>query len=218
MNLKLLLMKLHGKKVILSLILTIVFSSCISLTVEYPEITLYQLTQDSYPTIIDKPLNGSLLIRDFTIASQFDTDHLFADQGVNQIKRYYYHRWSTDFSDLATDFFVDRYSEKGIFRGGVVKSSTMLVPDYILEGHITDLMAYNYDEDSEIKNYVYLSINFQFIRKEVEKTGLVTIFNKSYYSIIERPDNSVATIVPAYSKAILQISDSLITDIIKAVQ
>ena len=120
-------------KSLLPLLLLSCLVSCINLRTDYPKITYYNLM--GAPTIIstDFQIDASLQIRDVEVAGGIEGDYLYYSSENSSIKKLFYHRWITDISSVATDFFKRRYSELNVFQQGVINSSSAVIPDYTLE-------------------------------------------------------------------------------------
>lgn len=204
-------------QIILALALTVIASGCVSITSKYPPIEYYKLHQEPVSAKNLGKIDITLMVRNFSVSSDLESENLQAIWDDNHIQKYYYHRWATDFPSMITDYFVERFSNVGAFTTGVVKSSSWILPDYYLEANILELTAKNSEKTAEGSNYVYVSLQITLARRTPLKTGKDVVFNENYYQKIERADNTVKSIVPAYSKALSQIADKVILDIEKAV-
>ncbi len=206
------------KKLTTALALIILLASCISLKEEYPEYKYYRLTQ--LPSTLEEedlaPLDASLQVRGFCASEGVNTDHFIAVYDETRMKKYYYHRWIANVADLTTDFLVNRYNQINVFAEGVVKSGSLIMPDYILEGQILDMTAQN-DEENE-KYSVFIALRITLLKKEHLKTSENIIFNKVFTEKVERKNEEIPSIASAFSKAASKVSDEILLEIIKAVK
>ncbi|MFH1049958.1 MAG: hypothetical protein V1779_03395 [bacterium] len=193
-------------------------TACFSLREEYPEVHYYRLNQIKSSGQINgsDKVEGTVQIRSFTGSDANNTDRLLGMWDDNRVQVYYYHRWITNASDLITDFIVERYNELGIFTGGVVKPGSILAADYILEGQLLDMVAYN-TNDSKQSNYVYISLRVSLIKNEALSTDKKILINKVFSVKQARKNNSAETIAGAFSVALSQISDELLMEIKNAI-
>jgi len=193
--------------------LFICLSGCISIKSDYPTIEYYRLEQEptKYRNIGTIP--NALLIRDFTVSEEIDTERLIAVVDNTSVKRYFYHRWITDCSSIITDFVVKRYNEMNTFANGVIKSTSIIMADYILEGHILDMIAYNSEENKEVKNEIFLSIRITLLGKIPNSTETEVLISKVYSRKEARPNNLASSIAPAFSKSFSSLADEILGDI-----
>jgi ABC-type uncharacterized transport system auxiliary subunit len=206
------------KKYILILFLAIISSSCLNLRVEYPEINYYRLTQfqGKFENMGLGNIEGTLQIRNFDVSDQIDTEHLLAIWSETKVQKYYYHRWITNCADMTTDFIVSRYNSFRVFTGGVVQSGSIIVPDYIMEGQVLDMIAYNTD-DKKKENYVFLSMRISLLKKVSLNIDKKIILNKVFEVKYPRDNAAVENIPVAFSRALSQISDQMFLEIQEAI-
>ena len=186
---------------------------CLSLKSEYPEIKLYKLNQEPAGFKNISTLDGIIQIRTFTSAEDINTDHFLAMWDGTRIQNYFYYRWVTTASDLVTDFVISRFNTFKVFKGGAIKTQTMLVPDYIMEGHIIDMIAHNSTKTDDGANTVSVSVQINILKREPLKADKKIILTKVYSANATRATNEASNIAPAFSKAVSQLSDNIITDI-----
>lgn len=187
-------------------------ASCINIRTEYPEITFYQLSGE--PSIIstDMKIDAALQIRDAEVADGIDTDHLIAMSENAKIKKYFYHRWTTDVASLTTDFFKKRYTELNVFRNGVINASSAVIPDFYLELRLVQMDCFSSTQKPKDSSYVEVVIQATLIKSPVDKTQTRTLAARSFKSRIKRPDAEIKSIVPAYNKAFSELTDMIFAD------
>lgn len=188
-------------------------TACINLRSDYMDITYYRLNQEKpkYPNI--GSAEGVLQIRDLEIAEELDTERMLALRNEIEVEKYHYHRWIVDAGALATDFLVERFNNLSAFEGGVIGPSSILVPDYIMEGKLLEMIARNADPRSDFKNSVYLSLKVAIIKRYPLESRTDIVLNKVYTKSVERPSDAVETIAPAFSKALSAIADEIMFDV-----
>ena len=205
-------------KVITCLILSLLLTSgCFSIKSDYPRVEYYRLSPEPLSLKNIAKINASLLVRDFSAGGELDTEHLTVLWSDNQVQQYYYHRWVNDCATLVTDFIINRYNQYNAFGGSVVRSSSYILPDYILEGQILELIAVNNAEKSKEPCNVSLSIQVNLLSRIPLKPENKVVLSKVYNLKVPRENNSVKTIVTAASKGISQIADKLLIDIQTAI-
>jgi ABC-type uncharacterized transport system auxiliary subunit len=194
------------KKVYLLLLSLITLMSCISFKSEYPVINYYNLTQET--SLINSKINidGVLQIRDVSASDIFDTDQISAVWDNKTVEKYFYHRWGSDVPAMVSDFLFKRFTDMKIFNGGVVKSTSMMNPDYIIEAKVTDMTAYNYNDKGE--NCVTVSVHLNLIKRENDSPGKV-ILSDVFTSKKTRKDNLASSMAPAFSLAMSEITDKI---------
>lgn len=195
------------------------FTSCINLREEYPEIHYYRLNQTDgkIQNIGTGTIEGTLQIRDFSVSDEIDTDNFLAVSGGTSIQKYFYHRWISNCSELVTNFILTRYNNLGVFTKGAVKPGSMILPDYILEGQVIDMMAHNNEGEEKNINYVYISLRISLLKKVPLNTDKAIILNKIFTVKSPRINNSVESIATAFSNAVSQISDQMLLEIQEAI-
>ena len=205
------------KILILSILLAFYLTSCINIRTPSPNINYYTLEPGEISKEKFEQLPGALKIRKFTISNEYDTEHIIATRSDNRIKKYFYHRWLNNFSQMSLDYIINTFSKNEIFDKGVLESTTYVLPDYILEGHIIELYAMN-DEDEDGDNYVKLSVKYNFIKRFDEAKDPAIIFNKVFTEKVKRPDNKARSILKVFNIAMNRITLDLIKEITRSVK
>jgi ABC-type uncharacterized transport system auxiliary subunit len=192
-------------------------SGCLNLKKEYPEIKYYGLTQDKM--LIDSlpSRDVALLLRNVELPEAYSVRSIIANVDNRTIQRYFYFRWINDFSYLATDFLESRLIGYKLFGKGVVRNSSISLPDYFLESRIIEMDIRNsiLNPDS---NFVSMSVNFNFFKRTETKEGNKLLFSKTFDHMVKRPNNYAESIPPAVSKALSVISDFAVAEIAKNIE
>jgi ABC-type uncharacterized transport system auxiliary subunit len=193
-------------------------SGCINLKDEYPKINYYTLKHE--PTSLSNMAlkNVSLVVRDLNLNEAYSGVQLLANWEKNRVQKYFYHRWINDFSQIATDFLITRLTRMNIFKGGVSNSTTSIIPDYILEGKITELSAQNSEVDVKGNCFVNMEVSVTFFRRNQKGVPIEQIFSKIYSVKSQRMNNDAETIPEAFSKSYSMICDQIIVDVNNAVE
>ncbi len=210
-------MKFIKKLVLLFLFISII-PSCINLKDEYPEFHFYRLTQfpGSSSEMNLGTTKGSLQVRDFTASEEIDDESLTAIYDKIKVKKYFYHRWISNLSDMFTEFIINRYSKVNVFEGGVIRPGSLIIPNYILEGQILD-MGFFVNEDSNDGNYAEISIRITLLKRDEMNTNNSVILNK-IYTVRHPVDSDDVELIPiAYSRALSQITDQMLIEIINTI-
>lgn len=193
----------------ISILVVLVFGlyGC-GLRTEYPDIHYYKL--NSYPETKIKEsavFNASLLIRDVMVSSGDETDQIMTTNEDGSIKKYFYHRWISDIPSLISDFFRERYTKFGLFKGGISKSASAIIPDYILEITILDFKSQNTSKGAPFVEVTVTATVLAHPRdaaKPIEK-----LFTKTFKSHEFRQNTDANAIAPAFSKALNTIADDI---------
>ncbi len=191
-------------------------SGCFNFTKEYPEIKYYGLTQDKM--LIDSlhSRDVALLLRNVEVPETYAVRSIIANVDNKSIQRYFYFRWINDFSYLATDFLESRLIEYKLFGKGVVRNSSISLPDYYLESRVIEMDIRNSTVNSD--NYVKMAINFNFFKRTETDDGNKLLFSQTYDHMVKRPNNYAESIPPAVSKALSVISDFVVAEMTKHIE
>lgn len=196
----------------------ILINGCVNFKSDYPEISYYRFKQEALSDINQNPLPVAVQFRDFSISSQINPFQLTAMEGENEVSVYYYYRWSEDCSDLITDFLIARYSNYNIFKGGVLTPGNIIMPDYFVEGALIEMIAHNTEDEDIEKPYVDLQIKISLAQRDVNLSYENVLLTKVYKSKIFRESNKAETIAPAFNKALNEIADKILPEIVAAIQ
>lgn len=209
-------------KLMLILIIPLILvsvNSCINIKSDYPQIQYYRLNQE--PTKLKNigKIEGSLQVRAITISEEFKYDNLLALWDSSYIQMYYYHRWIANPDALVTDFIINRLNNLNVFKNGVLNSSSIAVPDYILEGQIIDWTVYSSNKgiSGQYTNSVSFAIRINIVKRDSLGSIRNNIINKVYSIRIPRPNTNVQSIAPAFSSAVSSVTDMIIMDIQTAI-
>lgn len=192
------------------------FNSCISLRTEYPAIEYYRLEQDPLTLKNVGKIDATILIREVIPSAELESTHLMGIWSDGRIQRYNYHHWNSEIAPMVTDFIVKRLNLYSGFSGGVIKITSSILPDYILETQLIDMMAYNTEKADE-GNYVFVSLQANLIKRIPLDTNKNIILSQVYTQKISRQNNSVKTIAPAFSTAFSLLTDKILIDIQSAI-
>lgn len=201
----------------LVIIFGIIFTSCINIRSKYEPVNYYLLQQTPLLAGFPEKFPTTLIVREFRISSQYDTENLLARQ-KDGIKLYYYHRWLNTPNVLITDYVINRLNRHNVFNGGVHSFATIAVSDYFLEGTINEFIAYNDEKKGPQDNYVSISIQATFLKRQRLKATDSVLFSNVYETKVYRKDNSVTNIAESFSRGLAEITDKIMSDIIKALK
>lgn len=210
--------KIFVKSIAAALFLALALSGCIELKEEYPDIKYYAFTQEPFSIQSFAVSPVTLMARDFIMNSEYETQHILARWADGRVQRYFYHRWAGDLSSLITDFISNRINISRAFAGGVVKPTMLVMPDYIIEGEIMEMIAKNSENAGPGDNYVKAVIKINLLTRAPQGHRERLIFAKIYEDQVNRRDNLVVSIAPAFSEALSRIAETMIVDIGEAVK
>ncbi len=203
--------------VIFAPIIAVLLTSCISIRSKYEPVNYYLLQQTPLLAGYTEKFPTQLIVREFRISSQYETEHLLAFQR-DGIKLYYYHRWLNMPNILVTDYLITRLNRHNVFSGGVHSFSTIAVSDYYLEGTINEFIAFNDEKRGSSENFVIISIQATFLKREKLKVADTVLFSNLYETKVFRKDNSVTNIADTFSRGLAEIADKIMGDIIQALR
>lgn len=202
------------KKILFLLLCTACLATgCFSIRTEYQPTVFYRLVQKPSAIRVADTLPGTLYIRTFAANEEFNNDHIVFLRNNTEIDFYSYHRWISEAPEMVTDFVTNRYINGNMFRKGIIGSGSALVPNYILEGKILQMVANNGES-----NDVTLELQVTVVGLEPMKVERPVILQKVYAKTVARNNNTAASIPDAYSEALSSISDELLVDLEKAIR
>ncbi|OGU60636.1 MAG: hypothetical protein A2X64_07840 [Ignavibacteria bacterium GWF2_33_9] len=198
------------------ILLSLMFTSCINLREDYPEINYYGIKTDNIKAAKFKA-EGLLQVRPFGGANLLSERRFMVETSEGKTDKYYYHRWSDDFQELFTWEVISQLSKGKYFTDGIVNQGTALIPDYILEGDILSLRIYN-DEDNRVdSSFVELQVKINLISRKPSKSSINSLYTNDYTQRITRKSNKALTISAAVSKAAEMIITQIGDDIVKQI-
>lgn len=193
--------------------------SCFSLKSNFQPTSYYKLVQKPTAVHVADTLPGTLYIRTFTTNEEYNNDHIVYykedsyKDSVRQVDYYIYHRWLSEMPDMVTDFIANRYIEKNIFRQGIVQTGSSLMPDYILEGKVLEMIADNGSDAS-----VLVKLHISLVRFEPLSVERSVLLQRVYEARVPRAHTAPSSIATAYSTAFSDIADRMLADIASAVR
>lgn len=202
------------KKILFLLLCTATLATgCFSIRTEYQPVTYYRLVQKPSAIQTVDTLPGTLYIRTFLANEEFNNDHIVFLRSQTEVDFYTYHRWISEAPEMVTDFVANRYINGNMFRNGIISSGSALVPDYILEGKILQMVADNGDS-----NNVRLELQITVVGIAPLQVERPVILQKVYEKIVSRNNDTAASIPDAFSSALSVIADELLVDLEKAIR
>lgn len=186
-------------------------SGCINLREDYPEIKYYSLRNLSNKESREKVF-GILQIRNFSAPATLLGQRILVENPDGSTQRLYYHRWSDNLDQLITWLVITRFSEQKIFSGGVISQNSTLVPNYILEGEILSLNAYNHKIPDS--SFIELSIKISLLGYNADSSNFELYFTNSYKQKVLRDNAKPNSIPPAVNIAANEIIEKMTADII----
>lgn len=197
------------------LLFPIIFlSGCINLREEYPNIYYYSLSSNTNKESREK-IDGILQIRNFNAPNLLSGQRIIVENFDGTSQKLYYHRWSDNFDQLITWLAISRLSEQKIFSGGVVSQTSNLVPNYILEGEILNLRAFNHKiADS---SFIELSIKISLLGYNRDTSNFVLFYTDVYNKKQSRTNSKPNSIPHAVNIAANEILEQISKDIIRKI-
>lgn len=184
--------------------------SCFSLQSSYPPITYYRLQSVAPKPVVPIQsglIPGTLQMKKFSIDAEWESEQLSTISGTT-VQPLSYHRWSSEPKELISAFVTNRILQSGIFSAGVITEETGFVPDYTIEGRITEMGAYNTGEQAPC---VRLAIHYMLYHHK-PGSGHTLLLQKTYEHLTRRQSIETIGIPPAFSESLQQITDSLMVD------
>ncbi len=200
-------------------VIPIIFG-CVNVNVKskYPNISYYNLTQEATPVskqLGTRSIDKNIFIKNFTIASEMDTEKIIIIENDTSQIRCNYNQWTAPMDELLMDFVINRANRYEIFKKGIYRSAATANFDMVLECHVISYNIHNYSENSNKQNYVELTFTVNLFSSEKTETGFVPIMSKTYSQKITRADNSINSAVAGLSKLTSEMVDEMIDDIFK---
>jgi ABC-type uncharacterized transport system auxiliary subunit len=200
------------KCLLLAIVLVVALQACINFRTEYPKIQYYSLEQLPFTFRSIASLNVLIAFKDFRVPAELETNSLMTKWKDGRVQKYYYFRWSSDYSEMISDFLVKRFNLSGGFSKPVVYASSMVIPDYYLDCQVIDFSAYSDDEDAK-GNFVQVSLHISLEQRLPMSVGNNIVLSRLYTQKIERGNKFAESIPPAFSKALSLIVDKIILDV-----
>ncbi len=192
---------------VLVIIISFIFTSC-SFRTDYPSIKYYRLNSEPSSKIQpNASIDASLLIRDVMVSAGNETDQMMTTSDNGSITKYYYHRWISDIPSLVSDFFRERYTKFGLFKGGISKSASAIIPNYVLEISLIEFQNISTSKGSSYVEVTALATVIEYPKGAGEQ--MKKLFVKVFTSKEYKRDNEVTSIAPAFSKALNNIADDI---------
>ncbi len=194
-------------------------TSCISLKSDYPKITYYRLPQKTVQKGIPAgsavssvlSVREILLVKTFTIDTEFDTEQILALNGTSEIQPYNYFRWIAEPRELVTAYVVNHLQASGNFVGGVMTETTSVAPTLQMECRIAEFVARNMGNGAPSA-----AITLHVVVQRASGANSPVILQKTYSQTSPRTNGEAASIPEAMSEALSKITDAMIVDIIAA--
>lgn len=193
---------------IVSFIILIFLSSCLKLNFksDYQEVEYYSIKQQELNSSNAQKTDQNIMIRNFTISSEYDTEYLIEKDNNSQIELYHYHRWMDLPAPVVTDFVTERFIRSDKFNS-VLRTGSFVIPDLVMEGHINHINGIKEDRES----YAEASITINVL----DNKGKHLIFTKTYLRKTIREKGKAADLALGLSKVISEITDEIIVDVSK---
>ncbi len=183
-------------------------TACISLKTEYPKTTYYRL-EDKPVQKAAKPVQEGLLVKPFTIDSEFDTDHIIVMASGTEAQPLQYHRWTSEPQELITANITNRLQQSSFFTQGVFTPASSVVPSLQLEGRITECLARGTAQEGNI-----VSLRIHCTVQRLDSIGRTSVLlQKVYMQTVRRASDGGASIAPAMSEAVSAVGDALLVDL-----
>lgn len=196
----------------LAIVLAMASQACINFRTEYPKIKYYSLQQLPFTFRSIASLDVLIAFKDFRVPAELETNSLITKWKDGNLQKYYYFRWSSDYSEMISDFLITRFNLSGGFSKPVVYASSMVIPDYYLDCQVIDFSAYSDDEDTE-GNFVQVSLHISLNQRLPMSVKNNIILSKLYTQKVERENKFAESIPPAFSKALSLLVDKIILDV-----
>jgi ABC-type uncharacterized transport system auxiliary subunit len=184
-------------------------TACVTLRSEYPKTTFYRLEQKAVQAASTTVAEG-LLVKPFSIDSEFDTDHIITLVSATETQPLHYHRWISDPQELLTAYLTNRIEQSKLFAKGVFTPSSSVVPMYQLEGRISECLART--STAQPANTALLTIHLTLQRLD-EKGQQTVLLQKVYSQTVQRSSDAASNIALAMSDAASLVCDELLKDV-----
>jgi ABC-type uncharacterized transport system auxiliary subunit len=183
-------------------------TACISLKTEYPKTSYYRL-EDKPIQKAAKTAPEGLLVKPFTIDSEFDTDRMIVMASGTEAQPLHYHRWTSEPQELITAHITNRLQQSGFFAEGVFTPASSVVPGLQLEGRIMECLARGTAQEGNI-----VSLRIHCTVQRLDSIGRTSVLlQKVYTQTVRRTSDASASIAPAMSEAVSAVGDALLIDL-----
>ena len=177
-----------------------------------PIMSYYQINYA--PTAIkSQKTDKTILVKSFNVSAAYQRDTIvYRDDNYN-IGFYPYKQWIAAPGDLITEAISRDLRDSGLF-AGVISSSSLQRPDYILLGSLNEI--------GELKNSDGIHGNISIILTLVKQASTNSIeeivLQKTYNESVKCASDNVEDVVKAISEATKTVSKDAINDIADAIK
>lgn len=193
--------------------LSVALSGCVTVRSEYPEIRYYRLA-DSRPLdpLLKNTYDLSVWLRPIEAELSVDKPQMSRRSAESQLERMFYDRWAAPPPELIGEVFRHRWMRYGVFRQGLVRNASAVIPDVIIEARLADF-TFSQPETRGDTLRAHVSMAVTLIRNDKDSTGPVVLLSKLYEHTevvaFTKPDDYSR----AMSEAVAIIADEIIIDL-----
>lgn len=193
---------------VLSVMFTFLFSSCMSLSKPSPTITQYTLQYDPPSKTQGKALPVVLKVERFGVAPEFNTYQMVYGKGPFERNVYHYHQWRSNPGDLVTYALMRDLRNSGSFAGVLPRESPMPAT-HVLEGMVDQF----FENDGSVACDAVLAMSITLmVEREPDITKRI-LLQKSYQEREPCYRRNPVDLVKAMSHAMERISKRIIRDL-----
>lgn len=194
-----------------SLLLLVV--GCLNLKQPAVNIDYYQIEYEPVNPPASKPLDAVLGVRNFTIATAYDSNRLVYREGPFERNTYFYKRWITNPAAMITSsLFKDLQHSRNYLAVAAVPGPTKW--DYEIQGFVRDI----YENDVGDSWHAVIDLEITCIKGMPMNPKRRVLFQRNYHTSVPCKSKDPKAVVAAMSAAVQEISIELQKDVYKAVQ
>jgi len=185
---------------------------CFSIRTPYIPTQYYTLNQQPYAFKNIAELETFVLYKEFTVPEELVDNKVIVWFEDGSVKKYNYHRFTSDYPDLINDFIFTRLNLSKAFKYGISNSSSSIIPQFILEGKILEFRAYGDSKDKN-KSWVNVAIQANLLKYIPVTNQNKVVLSKVYSQRVDFTSREISSIPQAFSTALSAIVDRLIIDL-----
>ena len=195
----------------LLIFISIGFAGCIGANQPAIKIAHYTFEYDSPKFNRFKPLPFVIRVVKFQTAPSYDVNRIIFKTGAYKRDAYHYHRWRTKPGDLVTSFLARDLQKSSLFKA-VFVFDNRLPSSHIITGTVDEI----FEEDGEDVWKAVLSVSITLIKENEPDINKRVLFQNRYQVKEVCKEKTLHALAEAMSKAMLLISEAIISDIYHA--
>lgn len=202
-----------NSRLILCASLLLLVTGCLNLKQPAVKINYYQIEYEPMNVPTPKPLDVVLGVRDFDIATTYNSNRLVYKKGAFERDTYFYNRWITNPAAMITTATLSDFIHSRTYRA-VVPIPGATKWNYEIQGYVRDI----YENDLGNNWHGVIDLEITLIKGMPTDLKRRVLFQNSYHSSVPCAGKNPKAVIAAMSEAMQAISIELQGDVYKAIK